>query len=216
VREHTARCGRSWAAEAAGTALLVASILLAAAVTRDIGYGLRFLALGALIGPVVALIALSPLGRASGAHLNPAVTLAFWARGRMTRRDTGGYLAAQLAGAVVGAAVGRLRVGRRGPPAAAIGGAVTHPSVSVPAAVALEAGMTLALLAAVFARATPLMLVPLLVVLIWLGSPPTGASFNPARSEGPALVFGDLSDLWLYLAAPSAAALALGALSRRV
>ena len=54
------------------------------------------------------------------------------------------------------------------------------------------------------------------LALIWLGSPATGASFNPARSAGPALVFGDGHDLWIYLAAPSAAALGLGWLWRRV
>ena len=50
----------------------------------------------------------------------------------------------------------------------------------------------------------------MLTAIIWLGSPWTGASINPARSEGPALAFGDLADLWLYLAAPSAAGLAVG------
>ena len=60
MREHTAVCGRSWSAEAAGTALLVGAILLAAA-----------------------------------AHLNPAVTLGFWALGRMGRRDVAGHVAAQ-------------------------------------------------------------------------------------------------------------------------
>ena len=60
------------------------------------------------------------------------------------------------------------------------------------------------------ARLTPLAIVPVLTAIIWLGSPWTGASINPARSEGPALAFGDLSDLWLYLAAPSAAGLAVG------
>jgi glycerol uptake facilitator-like aquaporin len=43
----------------------------------------------------------------------------------------------------------------------------------------------------------------------------TGASLTPARSEGPALAFGDVSDLWIYLAAPCAAALVVGLLGRR-
>jgi glycerol uptake facilitator-like aquaporin len=101
---------------------------------------------------------------------------------------------------------------------------VTHPSVSTAAAVALEAGMTAALLALIFAlvssegraRWTPLAIVPLLTAIIWLGSPWTGASLNPARSEGPALAFGDLGDLWIYLTAPCAAALVVGLLWRRL
>jgi hypothetical protein len=111
-------------------------------------------------------------------------------------------------------------------PAAAtdsIGGAVTHPAVSTIAALALEAGMTGLLLAVVLAfvssqrlaRWAPLALVPVIAAIIWLGSPWTGASLNPARSEGPAVAFGDLSDLWLYLFAPSLGALAVAALWRR-
>ena len=83
--------------------------------------------------------------------------------------------------------------------------------------------MTAALLTLVFAfvsserraRWTPLAIVPLLTAIIWLGSPWTGASLNPARSEGPALAFGDVSDLWIYFAAPCAAALVVGLLWRR-
>jgi hypothetical protein len=66
------------------------------------------------------------------------------------------------------------------------------------------------------ARWTPLALVPLLTAIIWLGSPWTGASLNPARSEGPAVAFGDLSDLWLYCVAPVIGALAVGLAWRRL
>ena len=221
---------RIWAAEGAGTALLVLGIVLAAALAMAEGSpvaqalpgpGARFLVLGLLVGPCIGLIAISPLGRLSGAHINPAVTLGFWALGRMGRHDLLGYLAAQLIGGVVGAVVARLVL-----PASAtrsIGGAVTHPAVSTAAAVALEAAMTALLLAVLFclvssarlARLTPLVLVPVITAMIWLGSPSTGASFNPARSEGPALAFADLADLWIYLAAPSATALAIGLAWRR-
>jgi hypothetical protein len=96
--------------------------------------------------------------------------------------------------------------------------------VPLAVAVTLEAGMTALLLTVVFlfvsvarlARWTPLALVPLLTAIIWLGSPWTGASLNPARSEGPAVAFGDLSDLWLYCMAPVIGALAVGLLWRRL
>jgi len=216
-----ARCHwRSWSAEAAGTALMVLAILLAAAVTRDTGSA-RFLLLGAIVAPCVALIAVSPLGQLSGAHINPAVTLGFWGLGRLAPRDVAGYVSAQLAGGFAGALAGRAILPAH--TTESIGGGVTHPSVSTGAAIVLEAAMTATLLSLVFAfasserraRWTPLAIVPLLTVIIWLGSPWTGASLNPARSEGPALAFGDVSDLWIYFAAPCAAALVVGALWRR-
>jgi len=220
---------RLWAAEGAATALLVAAIVLAAALTLGHGSpvaaalpgrGARFLALGLIVAPVVALISVSPLGRLSGAHTNPALTLGFWVLGRVSRQDLAGYVAAQLAGGVAGAAAARVALPP--PTAASIGGAVTHPAVAAPEAFALELAMTATLLVVIFAfvsderlaRGTPLAIMPVLATLIWLGSPLTGASLNPARSAGPALVFGDLADLWIYLAAPAAAALVLGALWR--
>jgi aquaporin Z len=215
-----ARCHwRSWGAEAAGTALMVLAILLAAAVTLDTGSA-RFLLLGAIVAPCVALIAVSPLGKLSGAHINPAVTIGFWGLGRLSPRDVVGYVSAQLMGGFAGALGGRAILPAH--TTGAIGGAVTHPSVSTAAAVTLEAGMTAALLALVFAfvsserraRWTPLAIVPLLTAIIWLGSPSTGASLNPARSEGPALAFGDTGDLWIYFVAPCAAALVVALLWR--
>ena len=216
---------RAWAAEAIGTALLVLVIVLAVGLSVAEGSpladalpgpGARFLAVGVLVAPFVALLAASPLGRASGAHLNPAVTLAFWVGGRLSARDLTGYIAAQLVGGLAGAAAGRALL----PRAAweSIGGTVTHPGVPAAAAFVLEAGMTALLLVVILtfsgserlARLTPLAIVPVLTAIIWLGSPWTGASINPARSEGPALAFGDFSDLWLYLVAPSVAGLVVG------
>jgi aquaporin Z len=220
---------RIWGAEAIATALLVAAIVVAAALTLGRGSpvaavlpgrGARFLALGMIVAPTVALIAVSPLGRLSGAHTNPAVTLGFWLLGRVSGRDLAGYTAAQLAGGVAGATLGRLLLPAA--TAASIGGAVTHPAVGAAEAVGLEAGMTGALLLVILAfvsnarlaRRTPLAIVPLLATLIWLGSPLTGASLNPARSVGPAVVFGDLADLWIYVAGPLAGGLLVASLWR--
>ena len=222
---------RIWAAEAVGTALLVLAIVAAVALALGDGSpvgdalpgrGAGFLVVGAIVAPCIALIAVSPLGRLSGAHLNPAVTVGFWMLGRVCRHDLVGYVVAQLVGGLTGAYAARLVL-----PAsvtASIGGAVIHPGVPIAAAVALEAGMTALLLAVVFlfvsverlALWTPLALVPLLTAIIWLGSPWTGASLNPARSEGPALAFRDLADLWLYLLAPILGALAVALVWRRL
>jgi aquaporin Z len=186
-----ARCHwRSWGAEAPGTALMVLAILLAAAVTLGIGSA-RFLVLGAIVAPCVALIAVSPLGKLSGAHINPAVTLGFWGLGRLSPRDVAGYVSAQLAGGFAGALAGRELLPAH--TTESIGGAVTHPSVSSAAAIALEAGMTATLLALIFAfvsserraRWTPLAIVPLLTAIIWLGSPVDRREPEPRAQRGP-------------------------------
>ena len=218
---------RAWAAEAAGTAVMVLAIVAAASLALGDGSpvaealpgrGAGFLVVGLIVAPCIALIAVSPLGRLSGAHINPAVTLGFWALGRVSHHDLAGYVAAQLLGGLAGAIAARLLL--PAPVTESIGGAVTHPAVPVGAGLALEAGMTALLLALVFgftasprlARWTPLALVPLLTSIIWLGSPSTGASLNPARSGGPAVAFADLQDLWLYFLAPAVAGLAVGRL----
>ena len=65
--------------------------------------GLRRLITGFLFGTTGALIALSPVGKESGAHINPVVTLGFWLMGKLDSRIALGYVVAQLAGAIVGA-----------------------------------------------------------------------------------------------------------------
>jgi aquaporin Z len=209
-----------WGAEAAGTALLVVGSLSAVAFVLGAGsplagvaQSLRLPIVGVLVGTCVALIAVSPLGRLSGAHINPAVTIGFWVVRMVSRRDLVGYVAAQLAGAAIGGLLFRWCWGGV---ARSVGDGVTHPSVSTGAAIALEAGMTAVLMAMILvfvSRArlmplTPLMLIPLLALLIWRGSRYTGTSLNPARSEGPAIAFGDLADLWLYFVAPVLGAVA--------
>jgi aquaporin Z len=169
----------------------------------------RLLFIGILFGGCVTLVAASPLGSISGAHMNPAVTLAFTALGRMRPLDTAAYVAAQLVGALAGALAFRALWG------AEVTG-VTHTSVSLPAAAGLEVGMTAVLMGTILAsgRWAPYAVWPVIVVLTWQGSPFTGTSLNPARSEGPAVVFGDLAELWLYLAAPVIGAVAVARVTR--
>jgi aquaporin Z len=212
-----------WGAEAVGTAMLVLGALSAVAFVLGEGSplamlptSLRLAITGLLVGACVALIAVSPLGRLSGAHINPAVTLGFWIVRMVPSRDLVGYTGAQLAGAVAGGYLFRWSWGHV---ALSVAGGVTHPTVSIPVALALEAAMTALLMGMILlfvsrarlARWTPVMLVPLLAVLIWRGSPYTGTSLNPARSGGPAIAFGDLADLWLYFVGPLLGAAAVAA-----
>lgn len=220
---------RIWCAEAAGTALLVLGALSAVAFVLGDGSPLgatlssdstRLLVTGLLVGGCVSLIVVSPLGRLSGAHLNPAVTLAFSVLGRVSRHDVVGYLLAQLAGALAGALAFRLLWGSV---ADSVDGGVTHPTVATPAAIGIEVGMTAVLIAMILlfvsrerlTRWVPLMLWPLIGAMVWRGSPYTGTSLNPARSAGPAVAFSDFADLWLYVLAPTAGALAVALLWRR-
>jgi aquaporin Z len=215
-----------WSAEFAGTALLVLGALSAVAWVLGDGSpfgswstGVRLLLTGVLVGTCFVLIALSPLGRLSGAHLNPAVTLAFFVTRHACRHDLVGYVVAQFLGAFAG---GVLFQWLWGDTAQSVGGGVTHPTVSVGAAVLLEAGMTALLVVVLFGflssrrlmRWTPLAVGALIAVLVWRVARSTGTSLNPARSEGPAIAFGDLADLWLYFAAPIVGAVAVAAVWR--
>jgi aquaporin Z len=221
---------RIWAAEAGGTTLFVLGALSAVAFVLGDGspldgripsQSLRLLVTGVLVGACVSLIVVSPLGRLSGAHLNPVVTLAFSVLGRVSWYDVFGYVAAQLVGALAGAIAFRLGWGSV---ADSVDGGVTHTTVSPPAAIAAEGGMTALLVAMILlfvtrerlSRWTPLMLWPLIGILIWVGSPYTGTSLNPTRSIGPAVAFFDFAELWLYLLAPTVGALAVAVVwSRR-
>ena len=171
--------------------------------------GLRLFLTGGLFGSVGALIAISPIGRISGAHINPAVTLAFWLEGKMAWRDACLYILAQFAGGAVGA-IPLLAWGYMGQ---SVAFGATRPGVDVPVWVAMlgEAGVTFLLILAILTTAahpstrrfTPLALPAVLSVLVWLEAPISGASANPARSFGPALVASVSMNPWIYIAGPS-------------
>jgi len=221
---------RRWACELTGTALLLGVGFSAVVVVVSdrspvgralAGSGVRFLVVGVAFGALVAAIALSPLGRCSGAHLNPVVTLALWARGHVRRGDLVGYGVAQTAGALVGTALFALAWGSW---ARGIDYARTTPEpVGAGRGVAIEAALTCALVAAIIGtmslrrlrRWAPEVVAPVLAVAIWVGSAPTGASLNPARSLAPAVIAADYSGLWVYVVGPLAGAMAATLLPSR-
>jgi aquaporin Z len=177
---------------------------------HDIAPGwIRLLIIGGSFGVLAAIVATSPVGRRSGAHLNPAVTIGFWARGHTHPHDVAGYIAGQTLGAIA-AAAGFQACWRHW--AAEVGHARTAPSAATTpwTALVIETGLTAALVFTIFAmvssarsaRYTPLVITPVLAVLIRLGAPYTGASMNPARTFGPDLVAVDYRALWIYLIGP--------------
>jgi aquaporin Z len=219
---------RLYAAEAIGTALLVAAGLsvVIAIFRRDSVIALllpsapwrRALA-GACFGTVGALIAISPLGRVSGAHINPAVSLAFWLEGKLAWRDLLGYAIAQMLGAVAGA-LALLLWGIYGRELG-FGATLVGSGVSVWLAFLGEVFATFALVLAIFITAahertrafTPWTIPPLFAWLVWWEAPLSGASANPARSFGPAVISGLWSGFWIYVFAPLlGAALGIGLL----
>ena len=193
----------SLAGEALGTFAVVFAGTLAI-VLDAAGGGLGHLGVSLVFGLVVGAMVYA-LGHVSGAHLNPAVTAAFWASGRFPGRRVPAYWAAQLAGAAAASLSVAAIAGR----AHGLGG--TYPAGSTAQAFWLELVLTLLLMlvimgAAVDARAqggfAGLAIGATVAFEAAIGGPISGASMNPARSWGPALVSGDWSSQWLYAAAP--------------
>jgi MIP family channel proteins len=154
---------------------------------------------------LAVLTMISALGHVSGAHFNPAVTLAFAVGRHFPASRVVPYWLAQAAGAIAAAAMLRITLGD------ALGGAVTQPSAGVGQALAWEGVLTFFLMLVIVAVATDTRVVgqgaavaigSAVAMGALVGGPVSGASMNPARSLGPALVSGDLSDLWIYLVAP--------------
>lgn len=145
------------------------------------------------------------LGHLSGAHINPAVTLGFWSVGRFPGREVLPYVAAQCAGAVAAAAALRTVLG----PVGRMG--ATIPAVSVAGALAVEWLLSFALMFVIMAVATDRRVADGFAAIAvgltvgfcaMMGGPLTGASMNPARSLGPALVGAEWGAHWIYWAAP--------------
>lgn len=190
--------------------------------THVMSVSLRLLITGALFAGTGSLVAVSPLGRRSGAHLNPAVTLAFWITGHVHPHDLAGYWAAQLAGAVAGAGLVRVLWGGV---AGSVRFGTTHPAggLGQGGALGVEFLMTALLLTVILGfvssrslmQWTPVATWLLVTVLVWQGAAHTGTSLNPARSAGPAAVGLDFSDLWIYVVGPLLAAVTV-ALSVRL
>ena len=145
----------------------------------------------------------------SGGHINPAVTFAAWLTKKISSARALMYIAAQLSGAVVGALFLLLTI----PDAANtnLGAHALGPDVSISMALLMEIIVTFALVFVIFATAVdpsgmgnlaPLAIGLTVLVDHLVAVPITGASMNPARSFGPALVAGAWSDQWIYWVAP--------------
>lgn len=210
-------------AEAVGSALLVLTAVTAFVATSSRGTPLapwpllwRLAVIGCAMGGIIVAVAVSPLGRASGAHLNPAVSVFQATRGRMSRQDLLGYVLFQLGGSLAGAFVGRLVFGGR---AVDVRDAVIQPSAGYGPMVtaAAEAASTVSLVVVLAAaqcwgrpRVTPWLLGGLTVTMIVTTGALTGASFNPVRNFGPQILSGTYDFFLVYMLSPLAGAVAAG------
>jgi aquaporin Z len=188
--------------------------------------GLRRLITGFLFGTTGALIALSPVGKVSGAHINPVVTLGFRFMGKLETRVTFGYIVAQLIGAIIGC-VPLLAWGAMGK-SVAFGATTPGQGYSEMSALFGEVitTFTMVTLLTVFLAFrrirpfTPAIFPPLYGIMVFLEAPISGTSTNPARSLGPSVVSGEWAGWWVFWAGPFlgmlAALLACSMLAKRI
>ena len=209
---------RKLIAEFVGTAWLVlggcGSAVLAAAYPE---LGIGFVGVSLAFGLTVLTMAYA-IGHVSGCHLNPAVTVGLWAGGRFKVRDMPGYIVAQVAGAVAGAAV--LYMIASGNPAFSLAdGFATNGfgehspggygmAAALVCEMALTFGFVFVIMGATHGRApagfAPIAIGLCLTLIHLISIPVTNTSVNPARSTGPALFVGGiaLQQLWLFWLAP--------------
>jgi aquaporin Z len=152
------------------------------------------------------------MGGVSGAHLNPVVSVAFALRGDFPWQRVVGYVIAQFAGAVLATVLLLALLGKHG----SAGLTLPGPGISTNVALAWEALLTMGLVSVILGTASgsqnlgPIAAIGVgsfLVLAGLFGAPVSGASMNPARSLGPALVIGDWKSWWAYLLGPLIGAL---------
>jgi aquaporin Z len=200
-----------------------------------IGAGAGALGIGGLVGVAFAhglvIVAFAyAYGHISGTHLNPAVTIGLWAGGQIQAARAAAYIVVQVLGGIVGAMA--LRVVGRGVGAdAGLGNTVLADALTIGNAIVtvtpaagfmVEAILTFFLVNTIFNAAVSgkagnmagLAIGMTLTFSILMGGPLTGASLNPARTLGPAVVTGNFADLWVYIAGPIAGAVLAALLYR--
>jgi MIP family channel proteins len=194
---------RRLVAEAFGSFALVfagAGAVMVDAKTHQLGHVGVAITFGLVIAAMIYAV-----GHVSGAHFNPAVTFSFALTRHFPWSRAYGYWAAQFVGAIIAAAILRGSLGN----IAHVG--ATLPSGSQAQSFLWETAMTAFLMFVILAVATDTRAVGEAAAIAigatigfdaMFGGPISGASMNPTRSLGPALVSGDLHALWLYIVAP--------------
>lgn len=181
--------------------------------------GLGSLGVAAAFGLAIAVM-IATVGDISGAHFNPAVTAAMWARRVLPLHLVAPYVIAQIAGGTAAALTLRASLGRIGDVGA------TVPSGSAGQAFLWECVLTTILVSVILAVGTDprangqtaaLVIGGTVALAALVGGPVSGASMNPARTLAPVFAGGPTTALWVYLTAPflgAAIAVSLSAVLR--
>jgi aquaporin Z len=179
--------------------------------------------MGLAIGTTVIALIMSPWGKQSGGHINPAMTLAFYRLGKIAPWDALFYGVAQFSGATSGVALATFLL-RGAPGNGAVRYAVTTPGV-YGAVVAFAAELVISFILMItvllvtdherLSRYTPYVVGSLYAVNITFETPLSGMSMNPARTFGPAAYGGYWHTLWIYFIAPTLGMLAAAAVFLR-
>jgi aquaporin Z len=202
MKRFTAEFIGTFALVFAGTGAIVINDVSGGSVTH-VGIALTF--------GLIVLAMIYTFGDISGAHLNPAVTVGFWVARRMSVRDVPLYIASQVLGAIVASASLQFLF-----PQSKLLGA-TLPAGTEDQSLVLEAILTFLLMLTILNVSTGakekgitagIAIGSIIALEALFAGPICGASMNPARSFGPALVSGHFEHLWIYLVAPVAGAAA--------
>src|SRR5271166_2564221 len=193
--------------EVLGTFFLVLVAVGAGMVNARFGgqavpYGARVVAPGLMVMAVILF-----MGAVSGAHLNPAVSIAFAVRGDFPWKRVPPYVVAQFVGAVLATLLLWALLGKQG----SAGLTLPGPGISTTTAMVWEIVLTAGLVSVIQGTASGAQQLGALAAIgvggyialagLW-GAPVSGASMNPARSLGPALVLDDWASWWAYLVGP--------------
>jgi aquaporin Z len=198
-------------AESWGTFLLVL-VAAGGGVVRELSGGSTSLAMIVVAPGLMVMAIIYFMGTVSGAHLNPAVTLAFAVRRNFPWRRVPGYIVAQVIGGIAAALFLRAMFGNAG----SLGATVPGVGVGVVKAMIMEVVLTAGLVNTILGTASGArnigtngaLAVGAYIALsgLW-ASPISGASMNPVRSLAPDLLRGDFSTSWIYAVGPILGAL---------
>ncbi|RCV30042.1 hypothetical protein SETIT_6G062300v2 [Setaria italica] len=200
-------------AEFLGTFLLIFILLSALIMNEEHGGALGLLGVAAVAGSAVLVIVAS-LVHVSGAHLNPAVSVAMAAFGYLPRAHLLPYVAAQLLGSTTASFAAKAVYNN---PANLGATVATVPAVGAGEALVVEFFTTFVLLFVITALSTDPKAVKELIAVgagaavmmsALISGESTGASMNPARTLGPAIAAGTYTKIWVYMVAPPLGAIA--------
>lgn len=201
-----ANCQEEFLVEALATFILVFVGTGAIVVNQITDGALTLLGICLVFGGIVTAI-IYATAHISGAHINPAVTLAFWATGVFPTNKVLPYILAQCLGAIAASTLLRLTFGKVGTLGATLPADVINSFQCLVLEIILTFILMLVILGTGFDRRSPVGFAGLAIGLtvtveaLFLG-PITGASMNPARSIGPALAAGIWQYQWIYIVGP--------------